>query len=194
MKSAIWASIFALSVWIGGANMSYAQQSFSNTATGEPLDVEGTARIGGRNTPAVKSFMKYGIDPYVEVPGCLPLGEQMFLEVCSGCHGRVGEGKVGPALNDNVWIYPKNKTDKGIFETIFGGAKGFMAPHGRDFELDDMLKLIAWVRHIQKDDAKDADWLTPEQKKTYKPFDVGQWKSEGRLAAEKERCAVPKDK
>ena len=43
---------------------------------------------------------------------------------CSGCHGHVAEGNVGPGLNDNYWTYPKNKTDKGLFETIFGGAQG----------------------------------------------------------------------
>jgi cytochrome c-L len=175
----------------GGA--AFAQQSFTNTVTGEALDIEGTARRGGRNTPAVKMFMKTGVNPYIEVPGCLPLGEQMFVEFCSGCHGRVGEGKIGPALNDSAWIYSKNKTDKGIFETIFGGAKGLMGPHAQDVELDDMLKMIAWIRHLQKDDVKDAEWLTPAQKQAFTPFNPDEWKNNGRLPAERETCKVSGD-
>ena len=167
-----------------------AQQSFTSTATGERLDVEHIARRGGRNTPAVKAFMQTGVDPYVEVPGCLPFGEQLFVETCSGCHGRIGEGKVGPPLNDSVWIYAKNKTDKGIFETIFGGAKGLMGPHGQDIELDDLMKLIAWVRHIQNDDVTGAEWLTPAQKQTFKPFNFEEWKTTGRQLAEKQQCQI----
>jgi len=178
---------------IAGTGNAFSQQSFTNTATGEPLDVAGTARRGGRNTPAVKMFMKTGVDPYVEAVGCLPLGEQMFVENCSGCHGRIGEGKIGPSLNDAIWIYPKNKTDKGIFETIFGGAKGLMGPHGQDIELDDLLKLIAWVRHLQKDDIKDAEWLTPAQKKVFKPFNPDEWKNSGRSLAEQLGCKISDD-
>ncbi len=67
---------------------------------------------------------------------CLPKGEEVYLTSCSGCHGHVGEGKVGPGLNDAYWTYPKNKTDKGLFETIFGGAQGMMGPHN-DLQLDE---------------------------------------------------------
>lgn len=109
---------------------------------------------------------------------------------CSGCHGHLGEGKVGPGLNNSYWTYPKNTTDKGLFETIFGGANGMMGPHGQDLELDNMLKLIAWIRHIQKDDVADADWLSDEQKKNFKPFDIKAWEATGKAAAEKAQCKI----
>ena len=57
------------------------------------------------------------------------------------------EGKVGPGLNDNYWTYPKNKTDKGLFETIFGGAQGMMGPHN-DLQLNETLLVMAWIRHL----------------------------------------------
>ena len=167
-----------------------AQQVFRTSVTGETLDIDGQAPKEGRDTPAVKSFLETGVDPYVEVKGCLPKGEEIYLESCSGCHGHLGEGKVGPGLNDSYWTYPKNSTDKGIFETIFGGANGMMGPHGQDLELDNMLKLIAWIRHIQKDDVVDAEWLTDEQKKTFKPFDIKAWEATGKAAAEKEQCKI----
>lgn len=173
-----------------GAPAAFAQQDFRNTVTGEALDVNGIAPKEGRDTPAVKKFLETGIDPYVEVAGCLPKGEEIYLESCSGCHGHVGEGKVGPGLNDNYWTYPKNTTDKGLFETIFGGGAGMMGPHGQDIELDNMMKLIAWIRHIQKDDVAEADWLTDEQKKNFKAFDIKVWEATGKSAAAKEQCKI----
>lgn len=53
---------------------------------------------------------------------------------CTGCHGGKLEGVMAPGLRkqpsggqsqyDNMWVYPKNATDKGMFETIAGGTPG----------------------------------------------------------------------
>lgn len=190
MKFAIMAAGLAFCALAVSAPEARAQEVFRNTVTGEVLDIDGIAPKEGRDTPAVKQFLKTGVDPYVEVQGCLPKGEEVYLESCSGCHGHIGEGKVGPGLNDSYWTYPKNTTDKGLFETAFGGANGMMGPHGQDIELDNMLKLIAWIRHMQKDDVKDAEWLTPEQKKNFKPFDIHEWEKTGKAAAEKQQCKI----
>nr|BAA23274.1 cytochrome CL [Hyphomicrobium methylovorum] len=188
MKSAVFAAGLALCALVA-SGPSIGQETFRNTVTGDVLDIDANAPAEGRDTPAVKKFLETGVNPYTEVPGCLPKGEEVYLESCSGCHGHVGEGKVGPGLADAYWTYPKNKTDKGIFETIFGGANGMMGPHS-DIELDNMLKLIAWIRHIQVEDVSDADWLTDEQKKAFKPFDLKKWESEGKAAAEKQECKI----
>ena len=144
-----------------------------NTVTGEVLDL-GLAKPEGRDTPAVKTFLQTGKDPYVEDHSCLEKAESLFLTACSGCHGEIGEGKIGPGLNDNYWTYPKNETDKGLFETIFGGARAQMGPHYGDLSLDDMLLVSAWVRHLYKDSVDDAKWLSPEQKKAFKPYKLGE--------------------
>lgn len=144
-------------------------ETFYHTITGEDLRVPDSAVPEGRDTEAVKRFLATGINPYTEVKACLPKGEEVYLTSCSGCHGHVAEGKVGPGLNDAYWTYPKNKTDKGLFETIYGGAQGMMGPHN-DLQLDEMLKLMAWIRHLYTGDIAEADWLTPEQKKAFKPY------------------------
>jgi cytochrome c-L len=144
-----------------------------NTVTGEPLDL-GLARPDGRDTPAVKQFLQTGKNPYLDDRSCMARGESLFLTACSGCHGQVGEGKIGPGLNDNYWTYPKNETDQGIFETVFGGARAQMGPHTADLTLDDMLVVTAWVRHLYTGPVEDAKWLNAEQKKTYKPYELGE--------------------
>jgi cytochrome c-L len=163
-----------------------AQQDFRNTVTGEPLDLS-LGSQEGRDTPAVKSFLETGIDPYLEVKDCLPKGQEIFLVACSGCHGHVGEGKIGPGLNDNYWTYPKNKTDKGLFETIWGGARGQMGPH-YDLPMDEIMLLIAWIRHLYTGPVEDADWLTPEQKKVFKDYDTA---NPVHLSAEGMVCKIP---
>ena len=143
--------------------------TFYHTITGEDLKIPDSAPPEGRDTPGAKSFLETGINPYIEVAACLHEGEQTYLASRSGCHGHLAEGKVGPGLNDAYWTYPKNKTDKGLFETIYGGAQGMMGPHN-DLKLDEALKLMAWIRHLYTGDVQEAEWLSEEQKAKYKPY------------------------
>lgn len=141
-----------------------------NTVTGEFLNLD-DALPEGKDTDAVKYFLKTGENPYRDVADCLPREKSIFLTACSGCHGHTGEGKIGPGLNDSYWTYPDNMTDKGMFATVFGGAQGQMGPQYANLTLDEMLLVTAWVRHIYKGEKDKADWLTDEQKKTFVAYD-----------------------
>lgn len=177
-----------ISVTAMAATQANAAETFRHTITGEELKIMEEAPAEGRDTPAVKRFLEDGTNLYIENKGCLPKGEEAYLVACSGCHGHVGEGKVGPGLNDNYWTYPKNTTDKGLFETIFGGAQGMMGPHGSHLQLDETLKLIAWIRHLYTGDVAAAEWLTADQQKAFKPYKDPHAKSDGatdEAAAEK---------
>jgi cytochrome c-L len=175
-SKAMWASALMMASMIVGSAVS--AEEFRNTITGEDLKVPETANPEGRDTAAVKHFLESGVNLYTEVKACLPKGEEVYLTSCSGCHGHLAEGKVGPGLNDAYWTYPKNKTDKGLFETIYGGAQGMMGPHN-DLQLDEMLKLIAWIRHLYTGDVNEADWLTDEQKKAFTPYKAPEHASDG---------------
>ena len=143
---------------------------FYHTIEGTPLDLS-LAPKEGRDTEAVKHFLDTGENIYTGDEAALPEGESLYLTACSGCHGHYGEGKIGPGLNDTYLTYPKNETDKGLFETMYGGASGMMGPQYSHLNLDEMLKIIAWIRHLYTGDPKNAKWLTPEQRKTFVPFD-----------------------
>lgn len=174
-------------------NLPPTSLDFRNTVTGEKLDFA-FAQKEGVDTAGVKKFFQTGINPYLEDKSCLKVGESLFLSSCSGCHGHLGEGKIGPGLNDSYWTYPSNQTDKGIFETVYGGATAQMGPHYQDLTLDQMLQVIAWVRHLYKDDVKDAPWLNDAQKKSYKPYKEGEkfgTKPEGQCAAEAAKMNSP---
>ncbi|MFA5950873.1 MAG: cytochrome c(L), periplasmic [Hyphomicrobium sp.] len=171
------------------SNSSVLAEEFRNTITGDDLRVLETSKPEGRETAGVKKFLSTGINPYSGKAECLPKGEEIYLTSCSGCHGHLGEGKVGPGLNDAYWTYPKNKTDKGLFETIYGGAQGMMGPHN-DLELDEMLHLMAWIRNLYTGDSKEAEWLTEEQKKSFKPFKESHASADGATTPVVEACKI----
>jgi cytochrome c-L len=182
----------AVAVGVLGSTGAWALDPFRNTITGEDLNIMENSPPEGRDTDAVKHFLETGVNLYTEVKACLPKGEEVFATACSGCHGHVAEGKVGPGLNDSYWTYPKNKTDKGLFETIYGGAQGMMGPHNY-LTLDEVLHLMAWIRHLYTGDVAEADWLTEEQKKAFKPYKLEEHASaEGSAKpADAGECKVP---
>lgn len=171
----VWASVLGLAFLAAGLSAA-AQTSglvFRNTVTGEPLDIS-QGKEGGRDASAVKTFLATGANAYIDDKACLRNGESLFATSCSGCHGHLGEGKLGPGLNDNYWTYPANAEDKGLFETIFGGANSMMGPHNENLTPDEMLQVIAWIRHLYTGPVKDAVWLNDAQKKTYTPYKQGE--------------------
>jgi cytochrome c-L len=166
-SKSVWATALITGCIVASAGA--LSETFNHTITGEDLKVPESSNPEGRDTEAVKHFLETGVNLYTEAKACLPKGEEVYLTACSGCHGHVGEGKLGPGLNDAYWTYPKNATDKGLFETIYGGAQGMMGPHN-DLQLDEILKLMAWIRHLYTGDLSEAGWLTEEQKKNFKPY------------------------
>jgi len=146
---------------------------FRNTVTGEQLDTS-QGKEGGRDTEAVRTFFESGRNVYIDDKSCLRNGESLFATSCSGCHGHLAEGKLGPGLNDNYWTYPANTEDTGLFATIFGGANGMMGPHNENLTPDEMLQVISWIRHLYAGPAQDAVWLNEQQKKNYTPYKQGE--------------------
>lgn len=148
----------------------YAAITLNNTVTGEPLNLE-DAPPDGQDAPTFKEFIETGKNPYNGKADCFAKGEELFNGACSGCHGHVAEGKIGPGLNDSYWTYPQNATDKGMFETIFGGASGQMGPMYNSVNVNEMLLAMAWIRHLYKDDPKNAEWLDEAQRASAKAYD-----------------------
>lgn len=54
-------------------------------------------------------------------PGPLQSGKETFLAKCSVCHGRSGEGIVGPNLTDDYWIHGTGI--KNVFKVIKNGVQ-----------------------------------------------------------------------
>ncbi len=151
------------------ASAASGQMVFRSAVTGDELDLtEGLEE--GRDTPAVQNFMQTGVNIYNEDEEALPRGESLFATACSACHGHVGEGKIGPSLNTDRWDYELN-TDKGLFEVIYGGATRQMGPQFEVLTQDDMLHVMAWIRHLYTGPAEYTEWFTDEQRARFTPYE-----------------------
>lgn len=128
---------------------------FRGTISGDPLDFDDKK---GDDTPAVKAFKVTGKNPYNDHDATINKGYTIFSTACSGCHGHLAEGKLGPALADDYWTYPNNATDKGLFETIYGGGQGMMGPQRGLLSQDEILQVMSWLRSIYSGDPKKAKW------------------------------------
>ncbi|WP_305908863.1 cytochrome c(L), periplasmic [Methylomarinum sp. Ch1-1] len=151
-------------LWIAGAIVAtsmaanvQAEITPRHALTGEVLDLS-YAKKGG-NTEAFKQFLKTGKNPYNGDEEAVKQGHDLYLTGCSGCHGHEAEGKLGPGLGDDYWTYPRGLTDQGLFEILFGGANGMMGPQYVNFNTDEMLHIMAWIRSIYNGDPKKAKWL-----------------------------------
>nr|AAF43727.1 cytochrome C-III [Methylovorus sp. SS1] len=129
---------------------------FRGSISGEMLDFKG---LNETETDAVKKFKQTGVNPYNGNAEVIKKGESLFATACSGCHGHLAERKLGPALSDDYWTYPKNSTDKGLFETIFGWCRRMMGPQRAVLTQDEMLQIMSWVRSIYNGDPDKAKWL-----------------------------------
>ena len=108
-------------------------------------------------TPAAKEFLATGKNIYIGDEDAIKKGKRVFgLYSCTQCHGPEGKGQVGPGLVGPTFKYPKDATNKGMFETVWHGSNGGMGAKGiglmvpgdntQGITTDELLQVIAWIR------------------------------------------------
>jgi cytochrome c-L len=128
---------------------------FVDTQEGKPLIID--AKLF--DTPAAKEFLATGKNPYIGNEEAIKKGHKIFnLYSCTQCHGPEAKGQVGPGLIGPTFRYPKDATNKGMFETIWHGTNGGMGAKGvglmdptdpkNGITPDELLKVIAWIRSM----------------------------------------------
>lgn len=153
-----------------------------STIDGKPLPIKATAT----DTPEAKEFLETCNNPYTKIfakdaKRAKKEGRRVYtFNNCMGCHGGKLEGVMAPSLSKNTaggqgafdqkWVYEKNKTDKGMFETIAAGTPGAsggtmfiwhkdLPGHtGDGLSTDDILKVVAYIRTEYLGDG-DKVWL-----------------------------------
>ena len=152
-----------------------------STKDNKPLAIKEVAT----DTPQAKEFLKTCANPYTKVfaqdPEATKQGRKVYtFNNCMGCHGGKLEGIMAPSLSKNTqggqgaydqkWVYAKNTTDKGMFETIAAGTPGTsggtmfiwhnqLAGHtGDGLSTDDILKVVAYIRTEYKGNGP-KDWM-----------------------------------
>ncbi len=128
---------------------------FVTTQDSKPLVIDSALF----DTPAAKEFLATGKNPYIGNAEAIAKGKKVFqLYSCTQCHGPEAKGQVGPGLTGPGYKYPKNATDKGMFETVWHGTNGGMGAKGiglmdptdpkNGITPDELLKIIAWIRSM----------------------------------------------
>lgn len=128
---------------------------FVTTQDGKPLVID--AKLF--DTPAAKEFLATGKNPYIGNAEAIAKGKKIFqLYSCTQCHGPEAKGQVGPGLTGPTFKYPKDATNKGMFETIWNGTNGGMGAKGvglmvpgdntQGIKPDEVLQIISWVRSM----------------------------------------------
>lgn len=129
--------------------------SFVDTQEGKPLAIDPALF----NTPAAKEFLATGKNPYIGNAEMIAKGKKIFgLYSCTQCHGPEAKGQVGPGLVGPTFRYPKDATNKGMFETIWHGTNGGMGAKGiglmdptdpkNGITPDEVLQVQAWIRSM----------------------------------------------
>ena len=106
------------------------------------------------DTDAAKEFLATGKNIYVGDAEAIKIGKKRYnLWSCTQCHGPTAKGQVGPGLTGPDFRYPKDATNKGMFETIWAGTNGGMGAKGFGLMTaddgvtpDELLKIIAFIR------------------------------------------------
>jgi cytochrome c-L len=126
---------------------------FVTTKDGSPLTIDSALFA----TPAAKEFLATGKNKYIGDAEAIKKGKKIFgLYSCTQCHGPEAAGQVGPGLIGPTFKYPKDATNKGMFETIWHGTNGGMGGKGKGImdptdpangiTPDEALNVIAWIR------------------------------------------------
>ena len=138
-----------------GGTTSDKMVAFVTTQDSKPLVIDAALF----DTPAAKEFMTTGKNPYIGNAEAIAKGKKVFqLYSCTQCHGPEAKGQVGPGLVGPDYRYPKDATNKGMFETVWHGTNGGMGAKGiglmdptdpkNGITPDELLKIIAWVRSM----------------------------------------------
>ena len=176
LKSALFVSMLALAAVSFQAN---AACSLLSTIDGKPLAVKADAA----DSAEAKTFLDTCKNPYTakfaaDADAAKAGKKVLSFNGCTGCHGGNLGGLMAPSLVknggtgafDTKWVYAKNATDKGMFETISGGTPGTsggvmstwhksLDGHvGDGLSTDEILKAIAYIRTVYKGDGEKT-WL-----------------------------------
>lgn len=78
----------------------------------------------------------------------LESGKQVFISTCAACHGKLGEGGVGPNLTDEYWVHGGGLGD--IFKSIkYGWADKGMKSWKEDLSPVQIAQITSFIRSIK---------------------------------------------
>lgn len=121
---------------------------FRHALDNQPLEFE--FRPQQAITEAVRTIHQSGENPYRGDQAAIQAGRNLYNQWCASCHLPDGSGRIGPSLVDDQVVYPRVRSEIGLFEVIYGGAGGAMQAFGRRMDQDQILKLMAYIGRLRE--------------------------------------------
>lgn len=104
-------------------------------------------------------FAKYAgikIKELVKEEKAITMGQRIFANNCSACHGSDARGVPGyPDLTDSDWLYGSSPSE--IKRTITSGRTGMMPPHGAVLGEEGLKNVVAYVLSLSGGKASMGD-------------------------------------
>ncbi|MDP4151438.1 MAG: c-type cytochrome, partial [Bacteroidota bacterium] len=111
----------------------------------EPASGAQAGNAGSQAASSMKADM--GAPMPKGLVGNTQLGEQFYLANCATCHGKNGEGGVGPNLTDAYWLHGGSIND--VFKTIkYGWPEKGMKSWKDDFSPSQIAQIASYVKSL----------------------------------------------
>jgi len=109
------------------------------------------------------TFIDKPIPEMIQDEKAMAIGERLFANHCSTCHGSDAQGAVGfPNLTDNDWLYGGEPDT--LVQTITNGRNGVMPAWGSALGDDGVKQVAAYVRNFSEQ-GQDEELVNEGQKK-----------------------------
>ncbi len=130
---------------------------------------EDNAVVQAKKNEFFSTFINKPISEMIKDNKAMEIGERLFANHCSSCHGSDAQGAVGfPNLADNDWLYGGDPVS--IQQSISGGRIGVMPAWGAALGDDGVKQVAAYVREFSEKGQEKA--LVEEGQKKFAMFCV----------------------
>jgi cytochrome c oxidase cbb3-type subunit 3 len=106
-----------------------------------------SAELDAKTKPLYDKYLAMDLKAVAADPQAKAMGERLFLNYCSQCHGSDARGGRGfPNLSDKDWLYGGDP--EVIRESITNGRMGVMPPLGPSLGEEKLKNVVAYVRSL----------------------------------------------
>ncbi|MGM0558102.1 MAG: cbb3-type cytochrome c oxidase N-terminal domain-containing protein [Myxococcota bacterium] len=148
-----WKWIFVVTViwsviYVAGIMLGYVHSYEDDLAAGQ-AEIQARKAEHQAEQPEVDTAL---LEKTAESEDALATGEAIFKTSCATCHGKKGEGLIGPNLTDRYYIHGGSPMD--IYETLINGVpdKGMPARGGAAISDEELLAVTAYVVKLPETD------------------------------------------
>lgn len=80
------------------------------------------------------------------------LGQQVFAQNCTPCHGQYGEGRMGPPHNQNGHTWEHSDTE--LIQIVTDGKNSRMPAFGERLNADEIAAALSYIKTLWTDEER----------------------------------------